>query len=146
MANHLKPVRQVCRPGEKAELLFPMEAELDLVTHVDFNINGRHFGAYVLRISEQKYRLVFGFETSGIHPNLPWGRVDSICDRVSNGFKDIPEDEILTIHMKSFVDDTDRARELNQTVAGCNNEILKYIILTDLKPDFSRYLFDREIA
>jgi TraM recognition site of TraD and TraG len=133
MANHLKPVRQVCRPGEKAELLFPMEAELDLVTHVDFNINGRHFGAYVLRISEQKYRLVFGFETSGIHPNLPWGRVDSICDRVSNGFKDIPEDEILTIHMKSFVDDTDRARELNQTVAGCNNEILKYIILTDLK-------------
>jgi hypothetical protein len=133
MFKRPKPVKQVCRPGDKPELLVPIESELDLVTHIDFNIDGRHFGAYVLQISEHKYRLVFGFHCNGIHPNLPWERIDPICNRVATGFKDIPEDEILSIHMKSFVDDTVRVRELAKTVENCTNDILKYIILTEQK-------------
>jgi hypothetical protein len=39
-----KPVKHVCLPGEKPELLFPIEGELDLTTHVDFQVNGRQFG------------------------------------------------------------------------------------------------------
>jgi TraM recognition site of TraD and TraG len=133
MLKRPKPVKQVCRPGEKPELLFPIEAELDLVTHVDFNCDGRQFGGYLLRITERKYRLVFGFQCDGIHPNLPWERIDPIYDRLSAGFKDLPEGEILTIHMKSFVDNTARMQELAQTVENCESDVLKYIIMTEQK-------------
>jgi TraM recognition site of TraD and TraG len=131
MLKRPKPVKQVCRPGEKPEVLFPIEGELDLVTHVDFNVNGRQFGAYLLRITEQKYRLVFGFQCDGIHPNLPWERIDPIYDRLSAGFKDLPEGEILTIHMKSFVDNTARMQELSRTVENCESDVLKYIMMTE---------------
>jgi hypothetical protein len=131
MLKRPKPVKQVCRPGEKPEVLFPIEGELDLVTHIDFECNGRQFGAYLLRISERKYRLVFGFQCDGIHPNLPWERIDPIYDRLSAGFKDLPEGEILTIHMKSFVDNTVRMQELSRTVDNCESDVLKYIMMTE---------------
>ena len=128
-----KPVKQVCRPGEKPELLFPIEGELDLVTHIDFDCNGRQFGAYLLQITDRKYRLVFGFQCDGIHPNLPWERIDPIYNRLSAGFKDLPEGEVLTIHMKSFVDNTARMQELSKTVENCQSDVLKYIMMTEQK-------------
>ena len=133
MLKRPKPVKQVCRPGEKPEVLFPLEGELDLVTHVDFECNGRQFGAYLLQITERKYRLVFGFQCDGIHPNLPWERIDPIYNRLSAGFKDLPEGEVLTIHMKSFVDNTARMQELSRTVENCQSDVLKYIIMTEQK-------------
>ena len=128
-----KPVKQVCLPGEKPELLFPIESELDLVTHVDFEVNGRQFGAYLLQITERKYRLVFGFDCYGIHPNLPHEQIDPVYNRLSAGFKDLPEGEILTVHMKSFVDNTARMQELSRTVANCQSDVLQYIIMTEQK-------------
>jgi hypothetical protein len=64
-----------------------------------------------------KYRLTFGFDCDGIHPNLPDAQLESIYDLTSNGFKSLPENELLTIHMRSFVDDTERTSELARTVA-----------------------------
>lgn len=132
MKRH-KPVKKICRPGDKPELLFPIESEMDLVTHVDFDVNGRQFGAYLLKITERKYRLVFGFNCYGIHPNLPDEQIDPICDRVAAGFKDLPEGEILTIHMKSFIDCQVRMQELAQTIANCQSNVLKYILMTEQK-------------
>jgi hypothetical protein len=77
--------------------------------------------------------LVFGFECDGIHPNLPWETVDPICNRLKSGFKDLPEGEILTIHMKSFVDNTARMAELSTTIDGCQSDVLKYIMMTEQK-------------
>jgi TraM recognition site of TraD and TraG len=132
MSKRPKPVKVVCLPGDKPEILIPIEGELDLVTHIDFKVNGRAFGAYLLKIAERKYRLVFGFDCDGIHPNLAWETVDPICNRLKSGFKDLPEGEILTIHMKSFVDNTARIAELSKTVENCNHsDVLKYIMMTE---------------
>ena len=86
--TRIKPAKQVRLPGQKSEILIPIEGELNLVTHIDFDVNGRQFGAYLIQITERKYRLVFGFHCDGIHPNLPWQRIDPIYDRLSSGFKD----------------------------------------------------------
>ena len=131
--TRIKPAKQVRLPGQKSEILIPIEGELNLVTHIDFDVNGRQFGAYLIQITERKYRLVFGFHCDGIHPNLPWQRIDPIYDRLSSGFKDLPEEEILTLHMKSFVDNTARMQELSTTVQNCKSDVLKYIMMTEQK-------------
>jgi hypothetical protein len=112
----LKPVRAVLIPGGKPELLIPIEGELQLVTHIDFNGDGQQFGAYLLRVGKTKWRLVFGFDVAGIHPNLPYQQIKPIYNRICAGFKSLPDGEALTIHMKSFRDNTDRIQELQQTI------------------------------
>lgn len=129
----LKPVKHALLPGEKPEILIPIEGELSLVTHVDFGCDGRRFGAYLLRMGETKYRLVFGFDTQGIHPNLPHEQVKPIYDRLSGGFKDLPEGEVMTMHMKSFVDNQARLAELQTTIDRCESEVLQHILVTEQK-------------
>jgi TraM recognition site of TraD and TraG len=128
-----KTAKESCLPGQSKSVLIPFEGELDLVTHIEFNINGRQWGAYLLRIGERKYRLVFGFECDGIHPNLPPARVDAIYNQLTSGFKDLPEGEILTIHAKSFVDNSSRMKELSNTVSGCKSDVLQYILVSEQK-------------
>ena len=129
----LKPARAVLLPGGKPELLIPIEGELQLVTHIDFNCDGQQFGAYLLRVGKTKWRLVFGFDVAGIHPNLPYQQIKPIYNRICAGFKSLPDGEALTIHMKSFRDNTDRLEELQQTIDGCNSELLRYILTTEQK-------------
>ena len=104
----VKPRKDELVPGRGKEQVVPLEDAFNLVCHVQFAAEGREFGAYLLRWKENKYRLVFGFDCDGIHPNLPDVQMESVYDQISNGFKDLPENELLTIHMRSFVDDTDR--------------------------------------
>ena len=127
-----RPRKERLLPGKPKEATVALEAQFDLVCHVQFAADGRNFGAYLLRLGE-KYRLTFGFDCDGIHPNLPDAQLESIYDLTSNGFKSLPENELLTIHMRSFVDDTERTSELARAVARATNPVLQYIATTELK-------------
>jgi hypothetical protein len=138
MTIALKPKKVKARkdeliPGKGQERVVPLEDAFNLVCHVQFAADGREFGAYLLRWKETKYRLVFGFDCDGIHPNLPDIQVESIYNQISNGFKDLPENELLTIHMRSFVDDTERTNYLSGLVSKTANPVLKYLATSDLK-------------
>jgi hypothetical protein len=120
-------------PGMKAEKVVPIENEFDLICHIEFNADGRKFGGYLLKWGDNKYRTIFGFDCDGIHPNLPNVQINSIYDAASDGFKDLPEGELLTIHAKSFVDDSDRRDYLTKLTKGTQNKVLKYIATSELK-------------
>ncbi|NJR31828.1 MAG: hypothetical protein HC778_01790 [Chamaesiphon sp. CSU_1_12] len=128
-----RPRKERLLPGKSKEATVALEAQFNLICHVQFAAEGRDFGAYLMRKGENKYRLVFGFDCDGIHPNLPDAQVESIYDLTSNGFRDLPENELLTIHMRSFVDDLERTNELAKAVSTTTNPILKYIATTELK-------------
>jgi hypothetical protein len=128
-----RPRKENLLPGKGKESVVALEVQFNLICHVQFTAQGRDFGAYLLRLGEDKYRLVFGFDCDGIHPNLPDLQVESIYDLTSNGFKDLPENELLTIHMRSFVDDTERTNYLAKLVSNTANPALKYIATTELK-------------
>ncbi len=129
----VKPRKDELVPGRGKEQVVPLEDAFNLVCHVQFAAEGREFGAYLLRWKENKYRLVFGFDCDGIHPNLPDVQMESVYDQISNGFKDLPENELLTIHMRSFVDDTDRTTYLAGLVSKTANPVLKYLATSDLR-------------
>jgi hypothetical protein len=133
IAPKTRPRKDELVPGQGKERVAPLEIEFSLVCHVQFTAEGREFGAYLLRQPGDKYRLVFGFDCDGIHPNLPDVQVESIYNQLSNGFKDLPEGELLTIHMRSFVDDTERTSYLSGLVSNTSNPVLKYIATTELK-------------
>jgi hypothetical protein len=117
-------------PGGKFEKVVPIENEFDLICHIQFEAEGRKFGAYLLSWAETKYRAVFGFDCDGIHPNLPDAQLDSTFYGTSNGFKDLPEGELLTFHAKSFVEDSERRNYLIKLINNTTNPILKYHALS----------------
>jgi hypothetical protein len=120
-------------PGEKEVTVTPVEGELFLTSHVSFNLNGRTFGAYLCSLKPGVYRLVFGFDCTGIHPNLSDEQVLPIYDKLVAGFKDVPEGEIVTFHSRSFTNDAERMQELVDRIESSPQDILKYIAASDGK-------------
>ena len=133
VSHKVLPRKDRLLPGGKPEKVVPIENEFDLICHIQFEAEGRKFGAYLLSWAETKYRAVFGFDCDGIHPNLPDAQLDSTFYGTSNGFKDLPEGELLTFHAKSFVEDSDRRNYLIKLINNTTNPILKYIATTELK-------------
>jgi hypothetical protein len=133
-ANKLpRSQKLVLLPGEKPTTVTPVEGELYLTSHVEFSLNGRSFGAYLCQLKPGVYRLVFGFDCGGIHPNLTDAQVLPLYDSLTAGFKDLPQGEILTVHLRSFTSDRHRMAELIDRVEISSSGILKYIAASDAK-------------
>ncbi|PSB56149.1 hypothetical protein [Chamaesiphon polymorphus] len=120
-------------PGGAAETLDAIENEFNLETHIEFNAEGRNFGAYLLRLGKSRYRLTFGFDCDGIHPNLPDAQMEAIYQGMTQGFKELPEGEILTVRMNSYADDRERMEYLWHLQDQSPNPALKYIATSEIK-------------
>jgi hypothetical protein len=57
-----RPRKERLLPGKPKEATVALEAQFDLVCHVQFAADGRNFGAYLLRLGE-KYRKDSGLES-----------------------------------------------------------------------------------
>jgi len=113
--------------------LTPFEDALHLSTMLRVSLNGRDVGGYILTKGAQKDRFcfVFGFECQGIHTTLRPEQIDTICNSIEAGLKDIPEGERITFHLGSFSDQKQRQQELTQLIKKTSSADIKYLLMAE---------------
>ncbi|MFH7027921.1 MAG: hypothetical protein ACHBN1_21615 [Heteroscytonema crispum UTEX LB 1556] len=115
------------------ERLTPFEDALHLGTMLRVSLNGRDIGAYILTKGNQKDRFcfVFGFECKGIHTTLRSEQIDTICNNIEAGLKDIPAGERITFHLGSFSSEKQRQKELASLVKKAASPDIKYLLMSE---------------
>ncbi len=113
--------------------LTPFEDALHLSTMLRVSLNGRDVGGYILTKGAQKDRFcfVFGFECEGIHSTLRPEQIDTICNSIEAGLKDIPEGERITFHLSSFSDQKERQQELTELIKSTSSVDIKYLLMAE---------------
>ncbi|MGH8001387.1 MAG: hypothetical protein ACREPR_18685, partial [Brasilonema sp.] len=113
--------------------LTPFEDSLNLATMLRIAIDGRDVGAYILTKGSQRDRFcfVFGFECRGIHTTLRTEQVDTICNNIEAGLKDIPPEERVTFHLGSFSSDKKRQQELASLVEQTSSSSIQYLLTSE---------------
>jgi hypothetical protein len=115
------------------ERLTPFEDALHLGTMLRVSLNGRDIGAYILTKGNQKDRFcfVFGFDCQGIHTTLRSEQIDTICNNIEAGLKDIPTGERITFHLGSFSSENQRQKELASLVKNAASPDIKYLLMSE---------------
>jgi hypothetical protein len=113
--------------------LTPFEDALHLATMLRVSLDGRDVGAYVLTKGTQrdKFCFVFGFECRGIHTTLTTDQIDTICNKIEVGLKDIPPGERMTFHMGSFSSDKQRQKELTSLIKKASSPDIQYLLMAE---------------
>lgn len=111
--------------------LKPFEDNFALITFLDYDLRNRRVGAYLLK-NKQEYRFVFGFQCAGLHPTLSDSEIRGIINRLENGLKDLPFNEYLTFHYRSFRSATDRLDYLKRLLMRAKSPLLQLIVLYEI--------------
>ncbi len=113
--------------------LTPFEDALHLATMLRISLDGRDVGGYILNKANKKdsFCFVFGFDCRGIHTTLRPEQIDTICDNIEAGLKDIPGGEKLTFHLGSFTSETRRQQELGSLVKSAASPNIKYLLMAE---------------
>ncbi len=111
----------------------PFEDALHLSTMLRISLNGRDIGAYILTKGSQKNKFcfVFGFDCRGIHTTLRTEQIDTICNNIESGLKDIPPDERMTFHLGSFSSEEKRQKELTSLIKRCPSPDVQYLLMSE---------------
>ncbi|MEC4815688.1 MAG: hypothetical protein SAK29_20795 [Scytonema sp. PMC 1069.18] len=119
--------------GQPSVRLTPFEDALHLATMLRIAIDGRDIGAYILTKGSQKdkFCFVFGFDCKGIHTTLRSEQIETICNNIEAGLKDIPEQERVTFHLGSFSSDQLRQKELASLVKYTSSESIQYLLMSE---------------
>ncbi|MGB7375920.1 MAG: hypothetical protein WA959_05005 [Rivularia sp. (in: cyanobacteria)] len=113
--------------------LTPFEDALHLATMLRISLDGRDVGGYILNKANKKdsFCFVFGFDCRGIHTTLRPEQIDTICNNIEAGLKDIPGGEKLTFHLGSFTSETKRQQELASLVKSASSPNIKYLLMAE---------------
>ncbi len=113
--------------------LTPLEDALHLSTMLSISLNGRDVGAYILSKGNQKDRFcfVFGFDCRGIHTTLRAEQIDTICNNIESGLKDIPTGERVTFHLGSFSSEQQRQKELAFLIKSAPSPDIQYLLMAE---------------
>ncbi len=113
--------------------LTPFEDALHLATMLRISLDGRDVGGYILNKANKKdsFCFVFGFDCRGIHTTLRPEQIDTICNNIEAGLKDIPGGEKLTFHLGSFTSETKRQQELAGLVKQAASPNIKYLLMAE---------------
>lgn len=125
--------KQSVKVGGNETRLTPFEDALHLAAMLRICLNGRDLGGYILTKGAQKdrYCFVFGFECEGIHTTLIKEQIDTICNSIKAGLKDIPEGERITFHLGSFSDEKNRQNELSELIRTTKETEIKYLLMAE---------------
>ncbi|MEM6835480.1 MAG: hypothetical protein AAF609_01375 [Cyanobacteria bacterium P01_C01_bin.120] len=99
---------------------------------IRFQMKGRDVGAALLT-HKGLYRLVFGFSCQGLHDVLRSEQVLPTLEKLESGLKELFSGSMLTFHLSSFADDSDRQTELDQVISGAASPELKLIMMSEKK-------------
>ncbi|MEM7553910.1 MAG: hypothetical protein AAF378_07385 [Cyanobacteria bacterium P01_A01_bin.84] len=113
--------------------LTPFEDALHLATMLRVCLDGRDIGAYILTKGNQQDRFcfVFGFSCEGIHTTLGLEQIDTICNNIEAGLKDIPFGEKVTFHLGSFGNEYQRQLELTSLIQNAVSVDIKYLLMAE---------------
>ncbi len=113
--------------------LTPFEDALHLATMLKFALGDRDIGAYLLSKGNQKdkFCFVFGFECKGIHTTLVKEQIDTICNNIEAGLKDLPGEERITFHLSSFASDKARQKELAALIKNTTSPEIQYLLTSE---------------
>ncbi|BAY82397.1 hypothetical protein NIES267_18770 [Calothrix parasitica NIES-267] len=113
--------------------LTPFEDALHLATMLKISLDGRDVGGYILNKANKKdsFCFVFGFDCRGIHTTLRPEQIDTICNNIEAGLKDVPGGEKLTFHLGSFTSETRRQQELASLVKQAASPNIKYLLMAE---------------
>lgn len=113
--------------------LTPFEDSLHLATMLKISLDGRDVGGYILNKANKKdsFCFVFGFDCRGIHTTLRPEQIDTVCNNIEAGLKDIPGGEKLTFHLGSFTSETTRQQELSNLVKKADSPNIKYLLMAE---------------
>ena len=113
--------------------LTPFEDSLHLATMLRISLDGRDVGGYILNKASKKdsFCFVFGFDCRGIHTTLRPEQIDTVCNNIEAGLKDIPGGERLTFHLGSFTSETRRQEELAGLVKEAASPNIKYLLMAE---------------
>ncbi|WP_199192293.1 hypothetical protein [Chlorogloea sp. CCALA 695] len=92
--------------------------------------NRTDIGAVILQ-KNQDIQVKFCFDAQGLHPSLPEEQIFPILENIESGLKELPEGELLTIHLGSFTDDFVRQRELKEIEDQCKLPQLSLLIRSE---------------
>jgi hypothetical protein len=124
--------RSVSLRGQEGRLT-PFEDALNLATMLNIALNARDIGAYILTKGNQKdkFCFVFGFECFGIHTTLRKDEINTICNNIEAGLKDLPGSESITFHLSSFADDKIRQEELASLIQKTPSLDIQYLLTSE---------------
>ncbi|MEC4804073.1 MAG: hypothetical protein SAJ12_10715 [Jaaginema sp. PMC 1079.18] len=117
--------------GERVLRRTPLEDAFNLASLLGVDLNGHRLGAAILQKGQDNYKVQFGFDCRGIHPTLIPSQIEPTFDAIEAGLKDLPPGEYMTIHLGSFIDDSQRQRELKRRIARTNSTELQYLLMTE---------------
>ncbi|NEQ48220.1 MAG: hypothetical protein F6K00_33680 [Leptolyngbya sp. SIOISBB] len=95
-------------------------------------MKGRDVGAALLT-HKGVYRLVFGFSCKGIHDTLRPDQLMPTIEKLEAGLKELFSGSMLTFHLSSFADDSDRQSELDELIEKAPSDELKLILMSEKK-------------
>lgn len=126
MPKQQAPTKRKTTKPPKIGVLF--EKELHLVAILQFSLDDRAVGAYLLKRGKNSYRVVFVWNCEGIHPTLSLVENGAILEQLEGGLKNLPSNEELTLHLDIFAGDRNRQRELSQLFQQAEEESQKFLL------------------
>jgi hypothetical protein len=117
------------RIGTKRYQFKPFEDEMHLECICNLAFRGREMGAYLLRNGHQ-LSVVFGFQTSGIHPLLSTEQDELALAQLEAGLKGFRPGDRLRIHLRSFANDRDRQSELQSLIDDTDSTETQFLLMS----------------
>jgi len=112
--------------GEEGEVK-AFEDELHLVSLVEFRLDERKVGAYLLK-KNGTYKLIFPFRLMGINENTSPLVLAAKIKRIREGLRSLPKFETVTISIVRMSSCKERVSVLKRLWEKCSNPKVRYII------------------
>lgn len=108
------------------------EEEIDLLCYVDYEIQQRNVGAYLVR-DRNKTAVVFGFTFEAANPLAGLGEISESITQWRDGIKGFPPASLMRIHQRSYKDLEDRREEQLIKAQQASNPSVKHLNYLQLK-------------
>lgn len=122
----LKPIVVPNLQGGK-DIFMPFQNEFNLCCLVEINKDNRQVAGILLNNGE-RYQLVFGFRSEGLHNILYSNEVSAFAESIEEGMKELPPGEKITLCCGCYSEDSDRQQQLNHLANTAQNKPISILI------------------
>ncbi|MGK7908454.1 MAG: DUF87 domain-containing protein [Synechococcus sp.] len=114
---------QPVKDPRKRKTVKPFQDAVDLLFVASLRLRDRRVGCTILNRGTSSYKVVFEFDCLGLSSALSHREIHLALEKLSNGLRDLPGGETLTVHMGSFSDYRDRIAQLDRLIQDAPPEL-----------------------
>jgi len=103
-----------------------------IICIISIEKNGTTVSGFLLN-QGTKYQIVFPFSTEGYHNNLENTEITNFASSITEGLKELPETETLSIHTHKYSSSQNREKELSQIADNCKSTALSVLCRNEQK-------------